>query len=258
MSLESILKDIHSYQPFANENVEDGPMETLNGRRGRKNQAIEQLRVLKAQYRTELLKSAVWIVVTGSESKEFETIATGEAFKLFASNPEQFYSDLANRVAPTLYLQKEGVSNLFDVLGRHLEDKMGELGAEQYNQLIFKEKYIKPIKNQAEFAAIVKEAINEQMGTEIVGIQSVTSILDDAIARNHSGRTTSILLPTNDDKLVLDLMRDLGIRGNRAVLVVAGKVPKALRDIQDKIVVKEVTETSVKGTLDTIKNSLRK
>lgn len=262
MSLENVLKEINTYKPFAEENVEDGPMETLNGRRGRKHQAIEQLKVLKTQYRLDLLRSAVFIIVAGTQRSEFETIATGEGFKLFAADPEQFYSDLANRVAPSLYLGKEGVSNLFDVLGRHLEDKMGELDANAYNQLIFKEKYLKPVSTAAEFVSVVKEAINEQIGAEIVGIQAVTSILDDAISRNHTGKTTSILLSTSDEKLAQDLLKDLGSRGNKVILVLAGKSTKSLSSYNGELVnvikVKEVNEESVKSTLDSIKTQLKK
>jgi hypothetical protein len=262
MSLESVLNQINSYKQFANENVEDGPAETLNGRRGRKNQAIEQLAVLKSMYRLDLLKSAVFIIVAGSQRKDFETIATGEGFKLFSADPDQFYSDLSGRIHPTLYLGKEGQQNLFDVLGRHLEDKMMELDANQYNQLIFKEKYLKPVKTQEEFTSIVKEAINEQIGAEIVGIQATTSILDEAINRNHSGKTTSILLSTSDEKLTQDLLKDLGIRGNRVMLVLAGKVSKSLNNFSSESIntfkVKEVTEENVKATIDSMKTLLKK
>lgn len=261
MSLETVLKEIQTHLPFSKEDVENGPSETLNGRRGRKVQAIEALSRLKAQYRLDLLKSAVFIIVAGNQRKEFTEIATGDKYKLFSADPETFYNDLAGRVPPSLYVGKEGVNNIFDVLGRHLEDKMMELDALQYNQLIFKAKYAKPATNVAEFTEIVKEAINEQMGTEIVGIQAVTSILDDAIGRGHSGKTTSILLSTNDEKLVTDLLRDLGPR-NRTVLVLAGKTSKTLSnssvDLITTLKVKEVTEESVKTTLDSIKNSLKK
>ena len=262
MSLETVLKEIQTYKPFAEENVEGGNEATLNGRRGRKNQAIEQLKLLKTQYKNDLLKSAVFIIVAGSQRKEFETIATGEKYKLFSSDPEQFYNDLAGRVSTSLYLGKEGVSNIFDVLGRHLEDKMGELDANQYNQLIFRDKYIKPIASKEEFVAIVKEAINDQIGAEIVAIQAASSILNDAIERGHSGKTTSIVLSTNDEKLTLDLLKDLGNRGNKVILVLAGKATKALNGFTSEIVniikVKETTEEAVKDTLDKIKSSLKK
>jgi len=255
MSLEKVLKEIQVQKPFAEEDVNSGPMETLNGRRGRKNQAIEALSRLKAEYLSDLLKSAVFIIVSGSQRTEFESVAT-KTFQLFSADPELFYNDLANRVPPALYLGKEGVQNLFDVMGRHLEDKMNELGVSQYNQLIFKERYIKTVNNKADFTEVVKQAINEQLGAEIVAIQSVNSILDEAILRGHTGKTTTIVLSTGDEKLVTALVKDLDQRGNKVSLVLAGKGSKALKDLATASL-KEATEETVKAALDSIKTSLK-
>lgn len=257
MSLENVLKEIQRLKPFAEENVESGPPETLSGRRGRKHQAIESLTRLKREYRQDLLRSAVFIVVSGNQRSEFETIATGDKYKLFSADPEQFYNDLAKRIPPVLYEGKESVSNMFDILGRHLEDKMNELDAIGYNQLIFKAKYFKTVRNVSEFTSLVKEAINEQLGSEIVGIQAIASILDNAIATGHNAKTTSIVLNTGDEKLATDLIKDLERLTSRVFLVLAGKSSKGLK-AEENISLKDVSEETVKQTLDTIKSSLKK
>lgn len=41
MSLQDTLTEIKRLKPFAEEDTNVGPLETLNGRRGRKSQAIE-------------------------------------------------------------------------------------------------------------------------------------------------------------------------------------------------------------------------
>jgi hypothetical protein len=87
MSLEQILKEIKEVKPFAEGDAEDGPIETLAGRRGRKVQATERLKQLKRQY----------------------------------------------------------IRDLFDVLGRYLEDKANELDISEYPQLIFKDRYTSEI-----------------------------------------------------------------------------------------------------------------
>jgi hypothetical protein len=255
MSLEAILKEIKVQKPFAEENVDNGPAETLNGRRGRKHQAIEQIMQLKRAYKQNMLKTSAFVIVTGSLRKEFEEIATNKKFKLFSADPELFYNDLANRVPPSMYQGNESVVNMFDILGRHLEDKMNELDVFEYNQLIFKAKYVKSIKNPKEFSGLIKEAINEQMGAEIVGIQSVTSIIDKAIEANHFGTTTSIILGTDDESLVTDLTRDLEKLTNRIFLVVAGeskvKAPAT-------VTLQEVTEKTAKQALDTIRSMMKR
>lgn len=257
MSLETTIKAIKEAKPFAEENIETGPMETMGGRRGRKIQAIEQLKMLKRQYRTDLLTSAVFIIVAGSARSDFEKVAT-EKFGLFSADPDEFYKDLANRVSPSLYLGKESVSNLFDVLGRHLEDKMNELDVNEYNQLIFKAEYVQNITSPEEFTTLAKRAINKQLGAEIVGVQAVTSILDKAIENEHSAKTTSIVLSTGDEALALSLVQDLERITSRIFLVVAGKGSKTLKGVQESISVKDATEDTVKSTLDTIKSALKR
>jgi hypothetical protein len=258
MSLESIIKEIQSLRPVANEDVEGGPLNTLAGRRGRKNQALIRLKDLREEYIKNLIRSSMFIIVTGAKRNEFTALATGEAFGLFSADPEEFYKDLANRAPPTLYQQNASASNLFDILGRHLEDKMGELGLSEYNQLIFREKYISNVKSANDFAGVLKVAINEQIGSEIVGIQAVNSIANDAITRGHGAKTTPIVLNTGDDKLALQLSADLERLTNRVFVVNVGKAAKELKAVELAINLKDATEDSVKAALDQIKNSIKK
>lgn len=258
MSLESTIKEIKRLKPFAEENTEDGPVETLSGRRGRKNQALGELQRLRRVYINDLLRSAVFIVVTGKGREEFETIATGQAFGLFSSDPETFYKDLARRVHPTLYAGSASPTNLFDVLGRHLEDKMSELEVNEYNQMIFKEKYIQVVSTPEQFVTLLKRAINEQIGAEVVGVQAAHSIVDKAIQMGHAAKITPIVLSTGDDSLALSLVKDLERLSPRVFLVNVGKTSKELRAVEDSINLKEVNEEVVKTTFDKIKATIKK
>jgi hypothetical protein len=257
MSLESTIKEIKSLKPFAEENPDLGPVETLTGRRGRKNQAIARLEQLRGQYLDELKTSAIFIITCGTKRSEFETIATSEKFGLFSTDPEFFYKDLASRVSPTLY-SRAGQSDIFDVLGRHLEDKMGELGLAEYNQMVFREKYIQSIANVEELTQVLKVAINEQIGSEIVGIQSLNLILDKAISSEYISKTTPIVLNTQDEKLALSLLTDLERLTKRIFLVNVGKVSKDLRGIEDSINLKDATEETVEATLAQINKNLKR
>src|ERR1035437_435955 len=135
MSLSKGIEESKKDRVFAEENVEEGAIETLNGRRGRKNQAVERLKTLKLTYRQDLMESAAFIVVTGDKREEFETLAR-DSFACFSANPNALYEDLANRIPEALYHGKESASGIFDVLGRHLEDKARELGIIGYPQMI--------------------------------------------------------------------------------------------------------------------------
>jgi hypothetical protein len=256
MALAEILKEIQTVKPFAEESLEGAPIETLGARRGRKFQSLERLRQLKTQYSRELGRSALFIVVTGSAREEFTSIAN--SLGLFSSNPEDIYMDLAKRVSPELYLGKETMVHLFDVLGRYLEDKAMELDIIGYPMLRFDEKYRSVIRNTEDFVTTIKRAINDQIGAEIAGINAVRSVVDTAISRSHDAKTTSIVLPTQDSVLVNELMRDLGRLTPKVFLVVAGKSTKAMRGIEGALSVKEPSKESVTEILKEIKNSIKK
>lgn len=252
MSLNKVIEQIKSAKVFAEEDVNSGPVETLNGRRGRKNQAIEQLRILKNQYKTELMESAAFIIVTGEKREAFQYTAA-EEFKCFVTNPNEFYEDLARRIPTSLYQGKESVSGLFDILGRHLEDKAGELGIVGYPQMIFRQNYRSVLKNKEDLVDLVREAINDQVGPEIVGIQAINSLLNTAIDKEHAAKVTPIILSTDNDELALYLEKSLDRLHPRGVfLVVAGKGSKTLRATKGALLVKDPTPESVEQTLKTI------
>jgi hypothetical protein len=259
MLLEEIIKELKALRPFLTEDTDGGPMNTLRQRRGRQVQAMERTKILRTEYRISLTAGSLFIIAVGDKNKEFSetTNKKGDRLLPYSSDPEQFYNDLANRVHPTLYQGKESVSNLFDVLSRHLEDKMMEIGASGFNQLIFKEKYIKTIKNSKDFAALVKQAINEQLGTEVVGLQAIDSVLDVAIDTGNTAQTTAITLNTNDYALVADLLRDLGRLTKRVVVVVAGNAPEN-PILNGALQVNEVNEKTVKSTLSTISKMFKR
>lgn len=257
MSLSTILAEMNKARPFAEEDVDSGAPETLNGRRGRQRQAAEQLKALKAQYSDTLLRSAVFILTVGSDREAFENVVTSDGSGLL-SKAESFYDDLANRIHPTLYAGKNPGANLFDVVGRHLEDKARELGMIEYPQLLFKSQYARMVNTPEEFSALLKIAITEQVGGEVVGINAVRALTDKAIANNHDKTVTPILLSTEDQKFAVDLIPHLERLTPRVFLVVAGKAPKQLKGIQGAILVKDTTPESIAAALAQIKNNLRK
>lgn len=257
MSLSKVLEKIKETKPLAEEDVTTGAPETLNTRRGRKARAVEEMKTLKKEYSSDLLSTAAFILVIGEKRDAFSTLAV-ENFKCFTNDPNSFYSDLANRIPPSLYLGKEGVSNVFDVLGRHLEDKALELDIVGYPQLIFTQKYRRAINSREEFTALVREAVNDQVGGELVGIQAVRSIVDEAIAREHSAKFTPIILPTSDEKFALTVAEALERITKRVFVISTGKMSKTVKAYGDVIAVKEPDQESVQAALSTISGQLKR
>lgn len=257
MNLSQIVEQIKSVSVLANEDVENGAIETLNARRGRKARAVESMKDLKRQYTLELMRSAVFILVAGASKDTFTSIAT-ESFGCFSAGADDFYNDLANRIPESVYAGKESVANLFDIVGRHLEDKAGEIGIVGYPQFRFKSEYKRHIGSKAEFVSLLKQAFNEQIGGELVGINATHALTDSAIAKSHSARITPIILNTDDEKLALELIPALERLTPKVFLVVSGKASKATKSVSDAIVLKDSTPETVEAALTTIRGSLRK
>lgn len=251
MSLKTTLEEIKKVKPHAEENLEGAEVATLNARRGRKANAVETLKRLKRDYKRDMLENAVFLVAVGSGRDEFASIVSTEN-KWFSANPEVFYQDLAKRVPGALYLGKTGISDIFEVVGRHLEDKMNELDLIEYNQLIFKAQYAQKINSQEELTTLLKRAINNQIGSEIVAIQAVDSLVDEAIERGHSDAITPIVLSTGDEDLALELIRDFRISGQPAQLVGVGEISQKLK-IDGIMVLEDTTKKSIKSVLSSMK-----
>lgn len=258
MSLQTVLEEMKKVQPFIDEDTNSGPTETLRARRGRQSHAIERMKMLKEQYSNELLSGAAFILTVGSEREAFDMLATTEG-NCLGSKVESFFEDLSSRIHPSLYEGRNNTaSNLFGVASRHLEDKAREIGMTEYPQLIFKSEYDKAINTGADLTALLKKAITDQVGGEVVGINAVRELTESAIDKGHSASITPIVLTTDDTKYAVELVSHLERLTPRVFLVVAGKAPKALRAMQGAIVVKDGTLESVEAALTQIRNKLKK
>lgn len=261
MSLEKTLKEIQSIKPYAEEDTTQGPVETLNARRGRQAAAIEKMKLLTRSYSEEMMRTSIFIVATGSTRASFAKVAE-ENFGMLVANADDFYKDLASRVVPSLYLNKDGVSNVFDVLGRHLEDKMMELNVMEYNQLLFKSEYSRKINSAEEFTAMVKSAVNKQIGAEIAGVQAVRSLVNTAIERNHSADTTPIVLDVDDEEFAVTLSKDLKRLSPRVFVVASGETSGALKSLTGVMNAnitedEEANKTSVKKVLTAMRKKIK-
>ena len=255
MSLNSILKEMAVNRPNAEMDVQMGGESTYRSREGLKRAATETLKRLKLDYRNELMTSTAFIIVTGASKDQFSDLASGDTFGCFSADPEEFYKDLASKINPSLF-GREGVRQLFNIAGNILEDKALELDINSYPMLMFNEKYNRAVNNVDDFSALIRNAINDQVGSEIVGINAVHSIVDKAISKNHSAVVTPIVLNTADEKFALDLQVNLKRLTSRVFLVVAGKASKDLSKAKDALLVKTVSEETVDEALITIRNKI--
>jgi hypothetical protein len=250
-TLQETLAEIKKVSAVANTDPSPEPRETLSGRRGRQNRAKETLKELKEQYRRSLLSSAVFVVVTGEQSKEFRDLMAAKAS--FRSDPEAFYHSLIEDI-PTSLFGREGTGSLFDMVGRRLEDAALELGVISYPQMIFTNEFNRKVNTREEFLQLIKKAVNKQVGTELVGLYTVNDILEAAIQRGHKAKFTAIILATQDQEFAVELDQGLNRLTSRVYLVSAGEKQAPGTDFH----VPEVSEETVKKVQKTIDASLKR
>jgi hypothetical protein len=102
---------------------------------------------------------------------------------------------------------------------------------------------------------LIRNAIVDQVGSELVGINAVHSIVDSAIAKNHSDPVTPVVLNTSDEKFALDLQKNLKRLTSRVFLVSAGK-SESFKNNKDVMTVKKVSEETVGEVLSNIRNKI--
>jgi hypothetical protein len=144
-----------------------------------------------------------------------------------------------------------------------LQDKALDLDIQSYNGLMFNERYNTAVTTAEELVPVLRRAVNEQVGSEIVGINAIFSIVDQAITKQHSEIVTPVILSTDDESFALDLLKNLkshrGADGiNRGLtqnvfLVAAGNVSKGLKELGVAIPIKKVSEDSVGEVLADIR-----
>lgn len=265
MSLSSILKEIETNRPNAEMDIQMGSPNTYGGRVGLKRAATEALIRLKNQYSKELLGSASFIVVTGSGKDAFTELATNDTFECFSSDPEEFFKDLVSRIDKSLF-GRENTGNLFNIANRVLYDKAMELGLGSYVEMQFSDRYNSAVNSAEDLVPLIRDAISDKMGAEIVGINAASSIADRAIKKGHAALVTPILLNTNNERFALDLLNSLkrrllpdgtysGLTKN-VFLVVAGKASKALQATPGALLIKTVNEEAVGEALTKIRTSV--
>ena len=259
-SLNNILKEIATHKPNAELELDMGNVNTYRARLGQKRAAEETILRLKQDYKNELLKSAAFILVTGAGTGAFVELASQDKFESFTVNPESLFQEIAEEVSPptikpSLY-GREGVKSLFSIAQNVLRDKATDIGIVEYPSFAFSDRYSMGINTKEEFAQLLKAAITDQVGSEIVGIHAVHSIIDKAIQRKHAGSVTPIILGTSDEKFALNLLTNLQKLKAKTFLVSAGKASKAIQGSSGAIVVKNVTEENVADALVTIKNKI--
>ena len=256
-TLQSILGSIEELKATAEMDTSQGPLETSVGRRGQKMLAVERIANLKLEYKQILSATGVFILVTGPSREGFAAMAESDAFGCFVVDPDDFYRGLISTISPTLF-GRERTAFLFQRVQDALYDRAMELGIDSYNSLQFNNEYSAYVNSPEEFLPIIRQAFNRQVGSEMVGLHIIDTLVPLAIERGHAASVTPILLNCSEESLAVDLTANLPRLYNNVFLVSAGKPSKIIACMKNHIQVKNASEDSVGIALTNVRAQIKK
>lgn len=206
MSLETILEKINKETTTASKNIDELDPRVRTYAAGKIRAAKDRLEGLYIDYKSELLNRAVFILVSGEGSGDFAEIA--KEFNCFTLNAETLSKEVVDKVSSQLYINKKINSNTFEVVNNILEDRIKKLDVVSYPSITFSQKYSRVVKNEQEMVDVVKRAINDTVGGEIVGVDALDRVSKEAIEKNYKSRLVPILLHSNDAGYIGQLAND--------------------------------------------------
>lgn len=249
MSLENVLEKISEEQTVANQDLNLVSPRVIAYKKGQVVAAKERLELLRQDLKKEVIKRSVFIVVTGSDSEQFASIAS-EEFKCLSFSANRLASDVVNKLSDQLYLNRTLNANTFDIIDNLLEDEMKRLDIASYNRLAFSAKYLRNIKSKQDMIDLVNQALADSVGSEVIGLDALDKVVENIIDTKKVSRIVPIILHTYNNDLVLDLAKNLKTITNKVFTVSAGTNVKTLNLTNFSI--EETNEETVGQTLKQI------
>lgn len=252
MNNKNLIEQIQQKTVAANDDLKDATNNTRPMREGNKRAAKEQLVALKDQFRLLLTQTASYLIVTGPQASDLATAAESTKAALVV-NPDDFYNEVLNKIDERAYMNRMIDSSFANTLSNVLEEVTLSIGVQSYPQLNFRSEYIQMITSKEQVLAVVKQIINKEIGSDLVGIYAANKVLDQAIERGPNS-FTPVLLHTTDEALALGLSKDLKNLSPNVFLVTVGKASKALKGVPNSISLKEANAEALEQLLEAVKS----
>jgi len=245
--LEQILDEINKQKQIAETDLSQVSPRAYPYKKGQVDSAKNKLEGLYIDYKNEILNRAVFILVTGSESESFGNIAKQD-FGCFSISGETLAKEIVNDIHPQLYKGKTVNASIFDVVDNVLEKKMKALDVLSYNSLMFNSKYQRVVKNEDEMVLVVRDALNDIVGGEVVALDALERTAQEAVNKNYRSKIVPILIYSEDFSLIQTLSRDIIKINPRIVRVIAGD-----SDLEDFNTIANLTDVDSEGVGEALK-----
>lgn len=191
---------------------------TRNVRLGIARRAQEDLLGLFNDYKNEVRRRVVFVLPTGEGASKFTEISARE-FGCFVVDAESVYKESIKNISPVLFTDSPFNPALLDTAVNYFQDIADEIGLISYPMVIYKNSYARTLRNEQELLEVVKEAFNNDIGSEVVGHYAIHHATNQGINEEFSGKVMPIILTTNDLKLIKSLEENLKTITNNVFLI---------------------------------------
>lgn len=234
-NFESLIKEINRNRELASRAIpEDADPRTLTTRIGHQKRAKQNLKDLFLEYRNHVRQNAVFILTSGKQHESFTSIAT-EEYGCFAVNADEIYERIADEINPRNYINTSASPGLFDMLMSVFNDICDEIGIMGYPAVLFESKYKRQLKSKEDFVNLIKEAFNDKVGSDLVGLYAVHKVSRLGIDSGYSGTTIPVILYTEDKSLTENLESSLK-NVNPNVFKVSTAKKHTKKSVEEKLV----------------------
>jgi hypothetical protein len=204
-SFESLIKEIEKNRTIAETPIpEDADPRTLTTRIGHQKRAKQNLQDLFLDYRKHVAQNAVFILTSGKQDKSFIDLAT-EEYGCFEVSADEVYEKIADGINPRNYMNSSATPGLFDMLMSVFNDICDEVGIIGYPAVLFESKYKRQLNSREDFVMLVKEAFNDKVGSDLVGLYAINKVAGKAVNEGYSGTTIPVIIHTQDKELTTEL-----------------------------------------------------
>lgn len=242
-NIEYLIKEIKKNKELAEMKIEEVNPQRYTTQLGKIKRAKENLKSLYESYRNEVKQNTVFIVLKGKQGKSFIDIATGENYGCFEINADKLYEDIASKVNSRYYQDQTSSPTLFDILMSSFEDICDDLGIIGYPAVLFESKYQRRLKSKEDLIELTKEAFNEKVGSELVGLYAVDKVARKAVNEDYEGKSIPIIIHSKDNKLIDELSVTLN-NVSRNVFKISTTKKQSKKLVEEKLL--EISKNIVK------------
>jgi signal recognition particle subunit SEC65 len=253
--LKTLLEDIAVAEKRAGAEIPQNNGTTMGGHLSRRRAAELRIPELKREYRNELAKHILPIIVTGPLASDFTALASDKVGAVSVDG-EALYAELLSRMPREATIGRMTTKVIADILTRHFMDVANEADVVSYPSLALNSRKSFAVKNKDDLDRLIKSIVNSSAGSEFSLIYNLNSIRDKALDMEFSSAVLPVLVRVGDETLVDSMLSSYKSFSGQVYLLTAGSTSSSLNE-KALVALDSVDEESVTAALKEVKAALK-